>query len=108
MSDKYILNAAGEPERCNDLRVWATWMETADMARRVAIDEVGENTKVSTVFLGIDHNFGFGGSPILYETMVFGGSLDGEQERYTTREDALRGHKELLSRVGASQPLKAQ
>ena len=99
MSDKYILNEAGEPERCNNLLRWAMWMETADQARCVAVDEVGESIRVSTVFLGLDHNFGFGGAPILYETMVFGGPLDGEQERYATREEALRGHAEALSRV---------
>ncbi len=46
---------------------------------------------VSTVFLGIDHNH-FGSKPILWETMIFGGRLDGYQERYETFDDALFGH----------------
>ena len=48
----------------------------ADMAeafklenRRVALDEFGEGTKVSAVFLGIDHNFGCSETPILFLTM---------------------------------------
>jgi len=33
---------------------WATWFETGD--RRVARKEIGD-IAISTVFLGIDHNF---------------------------------------------------
>jgi hypothetical protein len=47
---------------------------------------------VSTVFLGIDHNFG-NGPPLLFETMVFGGEYDGYCKRYSTWEEAEGGHK---------------
>lgn len=46
---------------------------------------------VSTVFLGIDH--GYNGQVLLFETMIFGGEHDGYQERYTTWEEAVSGHK---------------
>lgn len=51
--------------------------------------------RVSTVFLGLDHNFGSGGPPILWETMIFNVETeDGYQfqERYSTREEAIAGH----------------
>ena len=32
---------------------------------------------ISTVFLGIDHNFNLEGPPLLFETMIFGGIKDG-------------------------------
>ena len=59
MTDKYILNENHDPVLCSDLMEWGRWLETAD--RHVAQDEIGD-VRVSTVFLGLDHNFG-GGSP---------------------------------------------
>lgn len=46
--------------------------------------------KVSTVFLGLDHNLY--GPPHLFETMIFGGEHDGYQERYSTWAEAETGH----------------
>ncbi len=101
MTGKYILNARGQPEPCEDVIAWAHWFEKAD--RHVACDMVGE-VKVSTVFMGLDHSFGMQGGPILYETMVFGGSLDGEQDRYSTRAEAEAGHAAILERVKVAAP----
>ncbi len=95
MNDMYILNANGEPVPCADALEWARWFEKAD--RNVARDRMGV-AKVSTVFLGVDHGWG-DGRVLLYETMVFGGPLDGEQSRYTTRDEALSGHAETVERV---------
>lgn len=53
--------------------------------------------RVSTVFLGVDHNFfGDGRRPIVFETMIFGGPHDGYQERYATWEEAEVGHRRAL------------
>ncbi len=51
-----------------DLFKWADWFETIDN-RRVALTELPECC-ISTVFLGLDHNFGCG-RPLLFETMAF-------------------------------------
>jgi hypothetical protein len=104
MTDHYILNAHGEPEPCPDLLTWARWYESAD--RRVAQDmdegaPGGGKVHVSTVFLGRDHGFGRG-LPVLWETLVFGGVLDGEMQRYTSLADALAGHQAMCTRVGAT------
>lgn len=50
-----------------------------------------DGVRVSTVFLGIDHSFG-GNVPILFETMIFGGSQDGYQERCGNYDDAIVMH----------------
>jgi len=71
--------------------------------RRVARTEVGD-VVVSTVFLVIDHNHFGGGGPILFETMVFGGSLDQEMKRYRTWDEAAAGHEEMVALVKAAQP----
>lgn len=61
----------------------------ADM--RVAVTKSGSIT-VSTVLLGIDHGIG-GKEPIIFETMIFGGDNDGEQQwRYATLQEAKAGH----------------
>ena len=54
-------------------------------------DQFG-SVSVSTVFLGMDHSFG-GGSPVLFETMIFGGEHDQYQERYCTWDEAEKGHQ---------------
>jgi len=51
------------------------------------------------VFLTVDHRFGGDGPPILWETLVFGGPLDGEMDRYSSYDDAVRGHAAMLARV---------
>lgn len=53
---------------------------------------------VSTVFLGLDHNH-WGGKPILFETMVFGGKYDDFQHRYHTWDEAAKKHKEVVEMV---------
>jgi hypothetical protein len=97
----YILDGH-KPVVVNDVVVWGRWMQTAD--RHVALDTVGD-VRVSTVFLGLDHRFG-PGSPVLFETMVFGGPLDQEQNRYATWDEALAGHHALLKRVTARQVIR--
>ena len=98
MSGQYILkNGVPVPEP--DLLVWGRWLETANEDRRVAYDVISPELKVSTVFLALDHSFKPGAEPILYETMVFGGPLDGSQERYATKQEAQAGHARWLEKV---------
>lgn len=67
---------------------------------RVGLDTV-EGVKVSTVFLGLDHRFGDGGRPVLFETHVFGGAYDGCGDRYCTWEEAEAGHDKWVAKVQA-------
>lgn len=89
MSDKYILD--GKTAVPADLMTWAKWFETAD--RHVAKEPVGDFL-VSTVFLGLNHQFG-GGPPLLFETMVFknGDATDLWCERCSTWDEAEIQHK---------------
>jgi hypothetical protein len=79
-----------------DLMEYAAKFENRDY-QCVKRDEVNGVT-VSTVWLGCDHAFGHG-PPRIFETMVFGGELDGEQVRYGTEAEAVAGHAEMLKRV---------
>ena len=100
-SDKYILDSNQDPVAETDLFVWAEWFERASRNRERTVQktELG-NSVVSTVFLGLDHSFGDdSGIPILYETLVFGGALADEMQRYSTKEQALEGHRQMCNRV---------
>jgi hypothetical protein len=97
---KYILDDNDNPIEVEDAVIWGKWFQENSAKRRVAY-EVLTDCNVSTVFLGLDYSFGEG-TPMLFETMVFGGKFDGEVERYSTREEALAGHEEMVKKIKAS------
>jgi len=97
---KYVLDTDGNPQPEGDLLAWAQWMGTGDN-QIVKREQVG-HVRVSTVFLGLDHGWG-NTDPLLWETMVFGGKLDGLCERYSSRADALAGHAAVVAKVKDAQ-----
>jgi hypothetical protein len=92
----WILDENGRPVAV-DLLTWAKWFETEE--RVIARETIAQNM-VSTVFLGIDHNWVVPGPPILWETMTFGAKLDQEMDRCAgTKEQAEAMHEEMVKRV---------
>jgi hypothetical protein len=77
-----------------DMHTWADMFEHAD--RQVARTEINESTSVSTVYLGLDHQYG-DGPPLIYETMIFGGEHDEWCWRYPNRDAALAGHDQAVA-----------
>jgi hypothetical protein len=94
-TDKYIM-IGDRVVRCESLITWARWFEAAN--RHMAHDVIGA-VRISTVFLGLDHNFNPHGPPILFETMIFGGTHDQYQDRYATKAEALAGHARAVNMV---------
>jgi len=107
---KFILNGK-RPEACADIVKWGRWFETAD--RHVAKTDVGE-CWVSTVFLGLDHNWSGEGAPVLFETMAFMPPIEKKLfgrwrmireemdcRRYQTWEEAEEGHLAMVIEVKA-------
>jgi hypothetical protein len=116
---QYILDERGNPMPATSLLSWAKWLETHE--RHLALTTFAWG-RVSTVFLGLDHNFysrpendPLGYKPVLWETMVFVHpgemdrsewapvsdalmELDQEQRRYSSQEEALLGHREMVER----------
>jgi hypothetical protein len=91
----WVVTADGQPRHEPDLVAWANWMETAD--RTVACDTLDDGVRVSTVFLGTDHNWTSHGPPILWETMIFGGPHDEAMWRYASLDEAVAGHAYALA-----------
>jgi hypothetical protein len=63
--------------------------------RRVGLDYLTPDIHVSTIWLGLNHNW-WGGIPLIYETMVFGGEHHGKQWRYWTEVEARAGHAAVV------------
>lgn len=70
---------------------------------RIGDDTIGD-TRVSTVWLGVDHSFTETGPPIIYETMTFGGEHGEAVMRYCTEAQALDGHRRAVADLQAGQP----
>jgi hypothetical protein len=89
-----LFDRAGEPV---SMRTWAR-LDAHTPYVRIAEDTVGPYW-VSTVWIGIDHSFGFG-PPLIFETMVFrGDETDLDCWRYSTETEALAGHARMVDEV---------
>ena len=99
MIDHWIL-VGQTPVPEPDLLTWAAWFESAD---RVVFQSEIPGGMVSTVFLGLDHNFSQVGPPLLFETMIFrDGADDGEQWRCSTWMEAEAQHREVFAKCTGS------
>ena len=95
----YILGKDGKtPVLCESAAEWGRLFDREK--RKVAFNEVGD-VNVSTVFLGLDHNYE-DGPPILFETMIFGGEHDEYQDRCATWNEALEMHDRAVALVHES------
>lgn len=105
---RYILDDDGNPMPMPDLITWAEWYEQhKERTNWIVAKETIGAVEISTVFLGLDHNYGTG-PPLLFETMCFTGKrheeFDGEGffDRYATREEAAEGHRRIVELVRAT------
>ncbi|ARK56271.1 hypothetical protein [Burkholderia pseudomallei] len=89
----YVLDGK-EPRHARSVMEWGTWFATAD--RCVAATQI-DDIVVSTVFIGIDHEFSphgtrYHGAPMLFETAIFAASEVVRVLRYPTWDEAAKGH----------------
>lgn len=118
MVDFWILDENHNLIRARDALEWGRFFEDFSK-RRVALTEL-PNARISTVFLGLDYNWGQG-KPLVFETMVFPGPLpwwkdllmrwfprvfyrrwsrlvEKDMARYATWEEAEEGHKRMVEK----------
>jgi hypothetical protein len=80
---------------------YAEWMKQFPNARRIAETTLGE-CWISTVFLGLDHSFGLGGQPVLFETMVFWEEhqdIHNDCTRCETLKEAKKMHEDMCHQM---------
>jgi hypothetical protein len=91
MEGYFVLDDRGEPIPERNLEAWTRWFERAD--RSISRTIVTPEITVLTTFRGVIDSTD--GSPALFETRVFGGILDGEEQRHCTRAEAIDAHAVL-------------
>jgi hypothetical protein len=97
MTNNYILDENKIPREEPDINKWAEFFKTEN---RIVQQTHLNGYFISTVFLGIDHNF-LGEPPILFETMIFkeDTNLDLYQTRCATYQQALVMHQDAVDYV---------
>jgi hypothetical protein len=78
-----------------DIMEWANSVEGKN--RHVADDHLPKH-RISTIFLGINHSHG-DGPPLLFETMIFSNREGEYQDRYSTWDEAEKGHQTALETI---------
>jgi hypothetical protein len=101
----WILDDNGEPK----LATLGEWMNFCSDGRRIVAQEQVGQYWISTIFLGIDHNWGEG-APILWETMIFAHAAnhrwDQKQDRCAgSREQAEAMHARMVDFVRSNHPI---
>jgi hypothetical protein len=88
---------AGQPI---DIRQFARLAQNKDY-RRIGWDLLPDGRVLSTVWLGINHQYGEG-LPLIFETLLFAkeGKWEAlECQRYATEAEARAGHRAMLERL---------
>lgn len=110
----YILDEKGDPKVEPDLLTWARWFETAP--ERIIKQTEVKGIKISSIFLGLDHNFGNDENElILWETMAWDNNVEKEiewfggkkktvhpdifQSRYSSKVSMLAEHDRLVENI---------
>lgn len=89
-------------DRNGDPMPMEAWLQAlSGYGKRVAHTKTKMGIDVSTVWLGINHQFGPNKPPLIFETLCFPGADDGK--RYTTEIEALKGHLEFVEKYGGPQ-----
>src|SRR5262249_44754509 len=96
----FVLDDRGVPVPERDFAAWTRWFEQAD--RSVARTVVAADITVLSTFSGVDEATRV--TPLLFQTRVFGGVLDGEELRHSTRSEAVAAHDALVEwcKVGST------
>lgn len=77
-----------------------TYLNLQENQDRTVAKSTIDDYLVSTVFLGLDHQWEDDGPPLLFETMVFGkGPLNERLERCTTWEEAEVMHEKMCKEI---------
>lgn len=96
--DTYILDESKTPRKAKNLREVSEFLSN-EQNRRVGEDTIF-GTRISTVFLVLDHNYFEHGPPLLFETMIFGPGESGELiGRCSTWKQAVQMHLRTVEEI---------
>lgn len=95
MAESPYFDRTGQPI---DMISW-TNLFSDEGYQRVRADDIGD-VHVSTVWIGLNQAFR-DGPPLIFETMIFGGTYDEDQWRYSTEDEAIASHDRLVAAIRA-------
>lgn len=98
---RYWVLRGHEPVRAT-LMEWGEFFQTANRRVRESWFGPDKSVHVSTVFLGLDHNWDVG-PPHLFETMIFGGEHANYCTRCATWDEAEKMHTQACRLVAPTQ-----
>ncbi len=101
-SDRYILNDRHQAVPCADLLQWAAWFENT--TNRQVAETFVRSTRISTVFLGLNHRWFGEGPPLLFETMTFDKDEPELCERCSTWNEAVAQHLRVVDTIRSMKP----
>jgi hypothetical protein len=94
------------PVPCNDMEYFAQGFDDENEVAHTTVFlprrwwwPFRPKVEVSTIFMGFDHDFTRQGPPLLFETVIYGGTLNGRQWRYSTWKQAEDGHLAAVALV---------
>jgi hypothetical protein len=83
--------------RVETYEAWLDWFSTHGAETRIRHKIVGK-LRISTIFIGIDTRLGFGASPPLFETAVFGpNNTEADIRRSATYDEAIETHERFVA-----------
>lgn len=97
MGRYYILRHGKVIEEA-DYSAWAEWYSTFKTPPCIAHTNTAHGS-VATHFLAVNLSLAPDAPPLLFETEVSGGWLDGKREKYATPEAARAGHDAWVNRA---------
>ncbi len=96
---RYYILRDGRLAEESDHSVWLDWVKNCyPHVSRLAQTQTASAT-VKTRFLAVNLTLTDDQVPLLFETRVTGGWLDGQREKFATPEEALAGHLSWVDRV---------
>jgi len=100
---RYFMLRDGKVIEEADHATWKGWYESSYENVRVVARTETLHATVTTCFLPVSMSLGANAEPLLFETRVAGGWLDGKGDRFPTLEEATGGHESWVDRVRASE-----
>jgi hypothetical protein len=98
---RYYILCGGAVLEEPDFSKWVAWHASRYEKLRCVARTSVKFGAVVTVFLGMNMALTESARPLLFETRVMGGWLDGQGERYSTLEQARAGHEALVAQIRA-------
>ncbi|MCP4898247.1 MAG: hypothetical protein GY906_14840 [bacterium] len=96
---RYFILSEGTVSEEPDYEAWSKWYENAyEGVSNIAHTETAQGT-VTTKFTAMSMTLDKKAAPMVFETTVSGGWLDGKIERYPTVEEAKKGHDSWVEKV---------